>query len=340
MGRAPENNLQSWVPALLLASLLLGGSEVFWRSNGHVATLRDSKSNWALHRTSIRSGESNEFVILGASFIQLGFDTATFRNRCPEIRLTQLALNGGGSSLPVLQDLAHDVGFTGTVLCSMHEQWFENWNGSIQSGYVGYVQNNYTFTAALEESLGASVRAQSVVLSAPAVRPDNVFRNVIRGRGLPSPGYTQLLPDRSMLADYTKTDSDEIRCEAFSHNEGHSGFSSTFPGWENVKFPDVEKWVNQIASRGGQVIFVKMPISNVVEPFSSQKTSGSRLWQQFARSTSATVINCRDYSRFDDLEFSDPGHLDFRESPIFTNKLLDLLVERKVLPISLGTSAL
>ena len=305
---------------------------MFWRSRGHIPTAVDSRQEWSTHREQVSESSEQQVVIVGSSYMQMGFSTDTFRRMHPDTQLTQLAVSGGGNALPVLRDLAMDDSFHGIVICSLREAWLTSVDAFEQKSYVDYYRKKYTFADKLECSLRNWVSSRSVVLSASEVRPDSVVRMLSEGRGLPTPSYLTLQKDRWLLADYSKTDADDIRRKWYQSKNRPTGREQASLD-SSGEIVDLNPCVERIKRRGGAVIFVKMPVAHYVRPFAAQKTSASPVWQKFAKSTLAVAINSRDHKRFDALEFQDPHHLDFRQAGVFTKELLTLLDELEIVPI-------
>jgi hypothetical protein len=100
--------------ALLLAVILTGGWEYYWRAFGAVPGIRDDDALWARQRRRIDDGEGNATVLIGASRTFFDVQLSTWE-RMSGRRPIQLALDGT-SPLFALEDLANDPSFTGRLL--------------------------------------------------------------------------------------------------------------------------------------------------------------------------------------------------------------------------------
>jgi hypothetical protein len=100
--------------ALLLAVILTGGWEYYWRAFGAVPGFCDDDALWARERRRIDTGEGNATVLIGASrtFFDVQLDEW---GRLSGRRPIQLAVDGT-SPLFILEDLANDPLFTGRLL--------------------------------------------------------------------------------------------------------------------------------------------------------------------------------------------------------------------------------
>jgi hypothetical protein len=81
-----------WAVALALAIAMIGGMELFWRARGATPSVNDDAALWAYHRRRLDSGNPKTVVLLGASRMQLGFSTDTFRRRYPNVELVNLSV--------------------------------------------------------------------------------------------------------------------------------------------------------------------------------------------------------------------------------------------------------
>ncbi|WP_417851434.1 hypothetical protein [Thalassoglobus sp.] len=100
---------------------------------------------------------------------------------------------------------------------------------------------------------------------------------------------------------------------------------------EDVK--KVEEWVQQIASRGGRVVFVRFPTSGEHWVLDNSQYPKSEYWDRMAAFTSAETIHFTDVPALTQFELPDTSHLDYRDAPAFTNRLLDELEKRGILPV-------
>lgn len=111
----PERSLR---PAALLGLIvmltMMSGWELHWRSEGSVPSYRNSEGLWAIQRRRIDHGEGDKTVIAGSS--RMFFDTQldVWERETGE-RPIQLALEGT-SPVTLMEDLAEDPDFTGTLI--------------------------------------------------------------------------------------------------------------------------------------------------------------------------------------------------------------------------------
>lgn len=118
-GSSPAPWFLVWGTTLALTMATLGAEEIAWRNQGVRPTVPDSKAMWAFWRDRVYRADGRVVVCLGTSRIRAALSEGVLRERLPDYRVVQLGINSVRSPLPVLEDLAHDSSFRGTVLCEM-----------------------------------------------------------------------------------------------------------------------------------------------------------------------------------------------------------------------------
>ena len=321
-----------WTLSILVSVGVLGGSEAFWRNRGHRPWLGDTKARWADHLASAHERREKQVVLLGASLMQLGFSTDVSRERFPDYPVTQLAINTGEGAIPVLRDLASDEQFRGIVICSIREEWFSRDKWHVQQKYVEYHHHAYATRWDLDPAIAQFVRSRTVITN-PNLRLDNLLRSTLRGNSFPAPplSYLEIRDDRSILADYTMTDLDERRRKEFLKNAERSMPKGISARQALSDMAEAEEYVRRIQLRGGEVVFLRMPVSQDAWKREQQCYPRGEYWDAMAASSTAVTIHFQDIPAFGDLKFSDLTHLDYRESRRFTAALLDELVDRGIL---------
>lgn len=118
--------LQPWgrimLAALVMATLMFAGWELYWRAFGATPGYRNSKGAWAEQRRRIDSGEGGKTVLIGSSRVLFDVQLPVWERLTGE-RPIQLAIEGT-SPLPILEDLANDPEFTGRLLVGVAPQLF------------------------------------------------------------------------------------------------------------------------------------------------------------------------------------------------------------------------
>jgi hypothetical protein len=94
----------------------------------------------------------------------------------------------------------------------------------------------------------------------------------------------------------------------------------------------IRSWVEAIRRRGGDVVFVRLPVSGSLGRLEEQRFPGrDEVMQQLA----ASGANAIDYATEPGLakyECPDESHLDADDAQRFSSALVHVLTERKMLP--------
>jgi len=93
---------------------MMGGWEAYWRSEGSVPSYRNDEGLWSIQRRRIDNGEGDKTVIAGSSRMLFNTQLDVWETETGE-RPIQLALEGT-SPVSLLEDLADDPDFTGTLV--------------------------------------------------------------------------------------------------------------------------------------------------------------------------------------------------------------------------------
>ena len=163
--RAPDGPwARTWILSLVLTVFLLGGLELFWRSQGHQPSIVDDPQWWAYHRDRATDNDSPTVVLLGASRIQLDFSTETFRELYPNYEVVQLAIDGR-HPIAALRDLAEDESFHGIVICAITAAGLERDARDDQQEYIDYYHNRETFNSRLNRIIGSTLQNHLAALN-------------------------------------------------------------------------------------------------------------------------------------------------------------------------------
>ncbi len=336
-GRAPEGY---WLGTLLIFILafivLLAGLELFWRAQGHEPSINDSQNLWAQQRSLIEknAGNPKTTVLVGASRIQLGFDTQVFRDAYPDRPLVNLAIDGSPSAA-VLRGLAKDESFKGLVIASVKADWFGRDKWDLSQGYVTRYHKDYKSSLDRQFNTALTLWLQEhFVLLQHNLGVRSLIKAVLK-RELPEPFYLHTYPDRSRAADYTKMHYVEghkeerlRRMRVIDQNEKPQGFV----GWqEDLK--TVRDWVNAIQSRGGQVVFIRFPTSGAHWEIDERRYPRAEFWDQISQLTGAPTLHFQDIAGMSDFDLPDTSHLDARDRAEFTRKMLGAVEQAGLLSL-------
>lgn len=311
-----------WGLALVLSLVLLGAWEGFWRGQGFSPSLIDESGLWGQMRRKVKSGDARSVVLIGASRIQLGLNTAVF-TQMTGITPIQLAINGE-VPLILLRHFAQDVSFRGIIISDMNEEWV--WTEAEAEGRKPTewlrIYETQTWSAQVEQRLRGVMQGM-VVFRLPDIAPHQVWKAIKDGRW-PTPSYVTLLSDRSVLADYTKLDKALIQ----QKNETYKAISHT-PPWPPTEYRErsraIGSFVTPIVARRGKVIFIRFPTSGALWEMEEQRYPRKDYWDVFAAESQAVTIHFKDYPALANFDCPDGSHLDYRDAIPFTQALVEIL---------------
>ena len=315
-----------WILAIALVVTVVVGAELFWRSQGHRASITDDPTWWAIHRQA--ASQENAVVIIGASRTQLGFSSREFHQAYPERPLIRLEVAGKGA-YEVLQDLAEDDSFKGLVICSVAP------SGDVGRGtmpeYLDISRNRVSLDRQLNRTASAWLQDKLVFLSSE-VGTLSVIRSVIDTGQLPLPRYIATHFDRSRSANFNLwrgPDSPEIRRQRVVRWAHKWGISDAQKWPERIQ--QAETLVSHIQRRGGNVVFLAMPVTGPFYSMNERVYPKRKFWDKFATATNGVAVHYLDVPGARDLNCPDSSHLDQRDAPQFTRSVLEVLKRREVL---------
>jgi hypothetical protein len=309
---------RDWAVTLVLTLALVLLWEGLWRARGFKPMVVDSTALWANTRRTVKS---DSVVLIGTSRMALGLDPQTFA-QVTGVRPIQLAINGA-SPVPVLKHFAQDESFKGTIICELTEVVVTAEHNSPKTlKYIDEYESP-ALTNRLEFRVENFLQ-QHLVMTLPEVNPYTVLKSALAGK-LPVPPYISLFPDRSSYADFTKADQQKLmESKRASQVEGTRAEQALFLEMA----ARLEEHVARIQMRGGQVIFLHMPVTGV-QWMNNEITFPKRdFWDVFARHTRAGTIHFKDYPELDRFDCPDYSHLDKRDVPAFTAALAKIIQER------------
>lgn len=313
------NWARTFAAAFVVALFLLGSWEAFWRLKGFRPVVSDDASMWGAARMTVGP---ESVVLVGSSRMHADVLPAIFAQASGH-HTVQLAINGGLSYL-VLEHLARDPDFTGTVIC-------ETWELEIITGR----------TTPLEQAILAGYKKPTVAdkseyflrrsvqkrfsFALPQLAFPLVVQHLVKGKPLsPSSDYT-VGEDRAMVIDFARENLEVLRQKVAS------GFGHQGPAVSSEEFVArarrFEALAEQIEQRGGRVIFVRLPVSGVVWEELEKNYPKKVYWDEFARRTRFATIHFADYEELT-LECPDYSHLDSREASHFSSALAKILLEK------------
>ncbi len=331
--RAPRGPwLQTWLVGLVLAALMIGGAEWFWRARGHQPSIVDSRDLWAYQRGRVYAADRLNVVLLGSSRMHNGFSPVVLRDQFPGANVVQLAISGT-QCVATLRDLADDRRFIGTAICEVTAPWLSRRFWDDQQPYVDHFHRGRSITSDVELVCGHVFQSRLTVLH-PELSLKAVVESLCNESRLPRPTFSIGHADRSVHVDYwsaiRRDDTDEKRAERLEYHRQELIKDRPTPDeWlEDLKV--VERAVDKIQARGGRVVFVHFPVSGRHREVEEELYPRRDYWDRFVAMTSAVTIHFADTPRLAQFRCPEENHLDVRDVAAFTRGLVDELEGRGV----------
>ncbi len=332
---------------LLLTLLTLGGWEYYWRQAGYAATLNDTSDLWAEARTELEESESGRTVIVGSSRMLFDFDLEVYARYFETEKPIQLSV-AGTTPLLILEHLADDESFTGTLLCGIVPglffvpegppvEWAENainrykqWAPSQRSGHWLGVQ--------LEEYL-AFIQQEDLTLNALLATLQIPNRENAQIPPQLPPYFGRLTRDRQARMWESATFDTPLAHKIQQIWMPLFTPPPPPPGIEPEKFKEmymasVESYlertreaVDKIRSRGGQVVFIRCPSSGKLRELEAQFSPRPVFWERILERTGAPGIHFEDYPVLADFECPEWSHLTDDDATRFTENLMPILAK-------------
>ena len=304
---------------LVIGLLLLGSWEAFWRLKGFRPVVIDDAPSWAAARQAV---QPQSVVLVGSSRMHADIHPAIFAQASGH-HTVQLAINGGLSYL-VLEHLARDPDFKGTVIC-------ETWEVEIITGMTTRLEqdvlNAYKKSSLADKSESVLRRTvqNNFAFALTQLAFPLVVQHVVNGRPLwPSSDYT-IGEDRTLAVDFTRANLEALRAKTVS-GFGHRGPTASAEEFV-VRAQRFETLAERIEQRGGRVVFVRLPVSGVIRDELEKNYPKKNYWDEFARRTRFATIHFADYPELQ-FECPDYSHLDRREASQFSAALARILLEK------------
>jgi hypothetical protein len=318
--------------ALAIVVLCVGSWEAFWRDHGFVPAVADDVGLWALARHRANEQGADAVVLVGSSRMQMDIQRDAFARATGWKPAVQLAVVRG-SSVPVLENLANDPKFLGTVICEVYPVLFFANTPNIDGMLDGH------FRAFEEFSLGRNIeqRLSMQFQRSFATRlPDLAFDRVRQAWGLGRllrPTYNAYISDeRFRYGDYLAIPNLEMLNRASAHLYATTTPKVFSPEELARRLRSVALLVDRIHDRGGKVIFVHLPAALFVLDHEERWWKREATWDKLAKATRASLLHYRDYPRLDAFRPPDGIHLGRAAADVFSLRLGEILVEMSLAP--------
>lgn len=334
------------LPATLLAFLLtIAFFEIFARSQGYAPTLNDEKYLWAKTRARVKP---NDVVIIGSSRALFDIDLDELELALGVKDIKQLAMTGS-SPAPILENLANDANFKGTIICGIVPGLFftpdnippMNKPKEWVKAYLEFSpseKTNLMLNHLLESNLAYlkqdDLPLKELLKKIPLQNRDNVM--------LPPklPPYFFEIDKRREAKMIQKVMDDQIFREKIQNVWLPLFTPPPFPPFiKPEQIPDIiekmiaakikttKESVDKLKSRGVKIIFVRFPSSDKLKDLESKLTPRQQFWDRLLLETGVKGIHWEDYDNLKHFTCPEWSHLSAADTVKFSKEIGFILKE-------------
>jgi hypothetical protein len=336
-----------WIAAVIAAVVLIGW-EIYCRSQGYAPTLNDTSDLWAARRTELKNSGSDRTAIIGSSRILFDFDLGVYADYFQTETPIQLAMPGT-TPLVILEHLAEDETFRGTLLCGITPGLFfvpegmpvenaeaalsryKNWSPSQRSDHVLGVrlQNLIAFIQQEDLTLNALLASLRIPNRKGAQIPPEI------------PGYFARMEESRQAWMWEKCTFgsplakriQDIWIPLFTPPPPPPMF--TPEEWKEMYMQSVQSYLDRagasvakIRERGGKVVFIRSPSTDTLREMEQKYSPRQGFWDRILAATGTPGIHFEDYEELSGFDCPEWSHLTAEDATRFTKNLMPILAAK------------
>ena len=308
-----------WPVALAIALVLLGGWESFWRVRGFVPSIRATPAVWCMERERVTP---DSVVLLGASRIQTGVNPAQLESLLGR-RVVQLAIPGS-SPLPLLEAFAAQQTFQGLLIVGLNPRVAFDATSEREADTRAYMRqyDDYLMPFGYVESHITTEIHAALVMRDPGLSPSNLADRIVTRRW-PKPSHRRMDRRRFERLDFSQVRVDYVEDRQYQVIATHgrpivgAGIAETIAHYATL--------VDQVRAHGGDVVFVRMPVSGRVKDVEEERYPRALYWDPFASGVGAVAIHYEDHDTLRHFTCPEGSHLSAADAARFTAALAALV---------------
>ncbi len=314
----------AWLLALMLSLLAVGIWETVIRSAALGPEFIDNRALWVSTRHRLNSYGADAVAVLGASRVQRAIHAETLAREFGG-PVALLAVEGT-SAIPLLEDLAVDPRFRGTVLFSVAPAFSFNRKLSKldtgnQSAWVAYYRSQ-SRSRRIEYDLRLALQGRFAFRSPDAAVTRVLPEMLLHGK-LPESDFKTTFSDRSVSIDYAKferPDNPQSIVDLYLKNT---------EVYEADEFADLINYVSAIVTilkaKNCRVIFLRLPSGDIVRDLERRMFPNERFWGYMQENIDAEFVHFEDFPQLSGYLSVDGSHIASENSAAFTKVLADVI---------------
>ncbi len=327
------------IVAALLTAACTAAWEVHARSRGYLADVNDTTDVWADRRAAV---ESDSIVIIGDSRPLFDLDLNTLEAGLGK-RPIQLAI-AGSCGYPILQNLADDEEFKGTVICSILPALWTAPGGPLLAASIDALERHRTRSPAQRfgHHISMFLEERFAFLNAEDLNLANLLLALpISNR----PGA--LVPPRFPPTFQTMDRERRTTMLDACVPEGSPMQRAVKASWQRLflppppptwippeqfgammqqsleaRFAGTAAAVKKISARGGKVVFVRFPHTEWIKDVERQATPRAAFWDRFVAEAGSPAIHFEDYPDLAGFTCPEWSHLSGPDSIEFSKRFV------------------
>ncbi len=315
---------KTWALALLLTLVVVGGWEWLMRDAGLGPEYADNRSLWTSARHHLNQHGDDAIALLGASRLQYAVDVETLSEALNR-PVIQLAVEGT-SALALLENLAADPRFRGTVIYSVAPAF--TLNSALPRIVAGkqreWVQHYFDQSRSrrMEQAMRLYLQGR-LAFRSPNAKLTRVIPAIAETGALPDQDQKTTFSNRVLHKDYSKVSAevDELGMVQFY-------LENTVPYTQpefDVVLNYLDTLVRMLRDKGVDVFILQLPASAEVYMLESVFFPRERYWAAMEQRLDATFIHADDHPEMASFMSQDGSHIDSRHIVEFTKVLVGVL---------------
>jgi len=327
------------VAVVVTVFLAVTAWELYCRSLGYEPTLNDTSDLWVEVRRNV---QPESIVIIGDSRAWFDSDLDEMERGLGK-RPVQLA-QAGSCAYPVLEDLANDPRFHGTIICSIVPRLFfappgtpptemstkavQRYHGQTWAQRVSHelskpLERSFAFLKEDDLNLDALLKELPIPNRPYAQVPPRLppyfcsidgERRARMVEQCARPGRLQTRVKNGWVALFTPPPPPSyVPTEQFM-----AGIKKAIEG----RFADTKRCLDNLRARGGKIVFVRFPMSGELKKLEDEQTPRAQTWEPLLQMTGTPGIYFEDYPELKSLDCPEWSHLSAGDSVEFTKRLV------------------
>ena len=312
--------LKAWLLAACLLILIIATWEGALRRAGFAAEYADNRALWLSARHQLSRPDRSVIAVLGASRVQRAIDVNVLSERLQR-PIVQLAVEGS-SGLPVLENLAADPRFRGSVVISIAPAFSFNrrlskLDAGNQAAWVrDYMQQS--LSRRMEQELRLSVQGLFAFRSADSA-VSRIIPALLGTGKLAASDFKITDRNRFVRIDPTRYEqevSQDTIVKMYQDNTeayAQQGFAELLQYFSAL--------VELLQAKGSRVYVLRLPSEGAVLDFERQLFPQDRFWNLMQRYINAQFIHFEDYPELEGYMSADGSHIATGKAGEFTEQL-------------------